>query len=310
MVHLALIGSGNWGKQYIRSIASRDDCQLRYIASPHITSDHGIPNKYTNVVDYRKILSNKEIDGVIIASSLDTHFTIASDFLKNGHNVLVEKPMTTKYKDAIKLKKLVIEKKNTLMVGHLYHYNPGFQTLLKHREKIGSYRFIQTAAGKADCFSAHPSALWEWGPHDVAMCLEVVGEMPVAVSAHAGYIKEKIDFQVFVTMYFQNNIKAFLHLGWCFPRKKRVFTLTGSKGQLVFDDVEKKVAWDNGKGKILITTHTDPQPLQEELSEFIRAIKQKNEPETGVEEGIRVVKILQQAEASISHNGKVYKINP
>ncbi len=308
MKHLALIGNGQRGKQYIRSIESRKDCQLLYIASPRITSDTDISERYIKVVDYRKLLSNKEIDGVIIATPSKTHFTLASDFIKNGHNVLIEKPMTTSYRDAIKLKKLADTRKSVLMVGHLYNYNPAFQALLGLRNKIGTLRFIQTAAGKSECFSVRSSALWEWGPHDIAMCLEVLGMTPTAVSTQGVYMRKRIDYQVFLTLFFQKDVKAFLHLGWCFPQKKRMFTLTGSEGQLVFNDLEKKIVCTDHKGNTTTTIHHNTQPLQEELDEFIRSIKSKKMPQTGIEEGLDVVKILHFAEKSMMNKGKITRI--
>lgn len=308
MVYLALIGSGKWGKQYIKSIASIKDCALRYICSPKITSDASIPDRYVKVADYRKLLSNKEIDGVIIATPPGTHFTIASHFLKNRYSVLIEKPLTTSYKDALKLKTIADATKSVCMVGHLYHYNPAFQELLKLRNKIGSLRFIQANAGKPECFFVHDSALWDWGPHDIAMCLEALGVMPTAVSAQGVYIRKNIDSQVRMTLFFQDEIRAFLHLGWCFPRKERLFTMTGLLGHLSYNDLEKKIIVSDTKGNTVTTTHNDGQPLQEQLKQFVQCIKNKKMPETGIDEGLNVVKVLHFAEKSMQSKGRVTQI--
>ncbi|WP_315817619.1 Gfo/Idh/MocA family oxidoreductase [Paraflavitalea speifideaquila] len=75
--------------------------------------------------EYRKLLEDKTIQAVIIATPLNMHFPIASDALKAGKHVFLEKTMTYDIPQAIKLVQQVKQHPNqVLQVGHQYRYVP------------------------------------------------------------------------------------------------------------------------------------------------------------------------------------------
>lgn len=75
--------------------------------------------------DYRKVLDDKTIDAVFIATPLSMHYPIASDALKAGKHVFLEKTMTYNIPQAMKLVKQAKEHpKQVLQVGHQYRYVP------------------------------------------------------------------------------------------------------------------------------------------------------------------------------------------
>src|SRR3989344_6498148 len=121
MITLSLIGAGKWGKNYINTIHSLSFCEL--------------PDSYIKTKNYKELLNFNNIDGVIIATPASTHFQIAKAFLEKGFNVLIEKPLTTSYKAALKLYRIAEKTKSTVMVGHIFLYNPAF---LKVKELIKS----------------------------------------------------------------------------------------------------------------------------------------------------------------------------
>ena len=60
--------------------------------------------------------------------------------LEKGFNVLIEKPMTTNYKDALELSRIAKEHRNIVMVGHIYLYNPAFLRAKKLIKSIGKIK--------------------------------------------------------------------------------------------------------------------------------------------------------------------------
>ena len=44
-------------------------------------------------------------------------------------------------------------------------------------------RSIYTIAGNYGPFRTDVSALWDWGPHDLSMCLDIIKEFPTKVEA-------------------------------------------------------------------------------------------------------------------------------
>jgi predicted dehydrogenase len=75
--------------------------------------------------DYRKLLDDKTIDAVIIATPLHNHYEIAAAAIKAGKQVYLEKTMTYNADQALALVKLTKQyPKLVLQVGHQYRYTP------------------------------------------------------------------------------------------------------------------------------------------------------------------------------------------
>ena len=69
------------------------------------------------------ILENDEIDAVIIATPIETHYKIAKDFLNANKHVLIEKPITASSKEALDLIKTAEKNKKVLMVDHTFEFS-------------------------------------------------------------------------------------------------------------------------------------------------------------------------------------------
>lgn len=75
--------------------------------------------------DYRQVIDDKNIDAVVIATSLNAHFPIAAAALQAGKHIYLEKTMTWSVDEAIQLVKLSKKyPQTTLLVGHQYRYTP------------------------------------------------------------------------------------------------------------------------------------------------------------------------------------------
>lgn len=75
--------------------------------------------------DYRKILDDKTIDAVIIATPLHNHYEIAAAAINAGKHVYLEKTMTYDAEQSLALVKLMQQHpKQILQVGHQYRYTP------------------------------------------------------------------------------------------------------------------------------------------------------------------------------------------
>ena len=80
-------------------------------------------------------------DAVNIVTPTITHFDLASQLLRAGRHVLVEKPMTDTAVQAAELVRLARENKCVLQVGHIERFNPIFDYL---QNVARAPRFIET----------------------------------------------------------------------------------------------------------------------------------------------------------------------
>lgn len=292
MITLALIGIGRWGKNYVNTINSLSSCVL--------------PKKFIKTSNYKDLFSEENIDGVIIATPSSTHFKIAKEFLERGFNVLIEKPLTTNYKDALKLSEIAKKNKNVVMVGHIYLYNPAFLVVKKLFKSIGKIKYISAEGMNYGPIRTDVSALWDWGPHDISMVIDLLEGLPQEVSA-IGYDMCNLKLK------FPNGIFVFLNIGWLSPVKKRNMTIVGNKSTIIFDDtIEKKVALVDNLSrdkKVNYPSFSKELPLTAEISSFVDKIKnRKKNNNSSLKMGLDVVKVLEACQKSIKLNGKMIKI--
>ena len=86
-----------------------------------------LPQQATTAVhkDYRRLLDDKNIDAVVIATPLNMHYAIAAAALDAGKHVYLEKTMTYNIQQALDLvKKVKAHPSQVLQVGHQYRYTP------------------------------------------------------------------------------------------------------------------------------------------------------------------------------------------
>lgn len=316
MITLALIGTGRWGKNFITTINSIKDCRLKYICSKDKDELSSLPVRYVKTADHTELFKYPDVNGVIIATPGSTHYRIAKDFLERGFNLLIEKPMTTSYKDALELKRLHDRTRSQVLVGHLHLYNPAYQRTKQLLKEIGEIRYLSFEGLNNGPFRDDMSALWDWGPHPVSMFLDLLGKEPKEISAWAVNKlrpKTKLYDLVYLNFDFPGNIQAFAKIGWLLPVKKFSLTAVGTKSTVVFDDTAaKKVIYYKNIGpqvkgvtvvknepKVIYPTYSTKPSLEIEVREFIKAIKTGKRPKTDLEHGVKVIKVIQDCEACL-----------
>jgi len=124
--NIALIGYGYWGQTLYRYIKSNENFLLKYVFGCSLQED----KEFTG--ELNKIWKDQTIQAVVIATPIDTHYSIAKKALLCKKNVLCEKPLTLKTKEVLELKK--ISEQNNLLLMTEYTYT--FSCALLHAQKI------------------------------------------------------------------------------------------------------------------------------------------------------------------------------
>lgn len=129
-INIAMIGCGDRGKGVLSVIKRMSD---KFSISAYCDvldfrleeAKRYVVSSSKSVKDYRKILDDKSIDAVFIATPLSEHFKIAADAIRAGKHVYVEKTMTYSIEEALELRKIVGQyPKQVLQVGYQYRYSP------------------------------------------------------------------------------------------------------------------------------------------------------------------------------------------
>lgn len=129
-INVAMIGCGDRGKGVLSVIKAMGD-KFNIVAFCDVLdfrleeAKKYVPSSAIAIKEYKKILDDKKIDAVFIATPLSEHFKIAKDAVLAGKHVYVEKTMTYNIEQALALRKLVKQyPKQVFQVGYQYRYSP------------------------------------------------------------------------------------------------------------------------------------------------------------------------------------------
>ncbi|MEI0517244.1 Gfo/Idh/MocA family oxidoreductase [Brachyspira murdochii] len=128
-VNISLIGVGRMGQFHLNVISQINHINLSGIYDADENHLNEISQKY-NIKKFNSIdEAIDNADAVIIASPTTFHFEIAKKAVEKGKHVLVEKPMTETYAQALELEEIVKQKNVILQVGHVERFNGAVQEL-------------------------------------------------------------------------------------------------------------------------------------------------------------------------------------
>ncbi|MEM7314817.1 MAG: Gfo/Idh/MocA family oxidoreductase, partial [Planctomycetota bacterium] len=288
-----------------------------------------IRERYPQVFPFEScdsMLERDIVDAVVIATPTATHFQIASQALRKGIHVFVEKPLAKTSEECRKLIELAKEVDRTLFVGHVFlHSAP----VLKLREiirsnELGRISYISSRRLNLGPIRHDVSALYDLAPHDISMISFLLDEQPEKVSCSGlAHVKEGIHDVCNLTMKFGGNRMGIVHVSWLDPRKERTLTVVGDEKMAVYDDLaqEKIKIYDKGvslppasgdfadfqiacrHGGSYSPFVLEKEPLKAECSDFIRCISEKSHSLTDGENGLQVVEVLEAADMSLATDG-------
>ncbi|MBS3114676.1 Gfo/Idh/MocA family oxidoreductase [Candidatus Woesearchaeota archaeon] len=337
MIKLGIIGCGYWGPNLVRNFNSINGVEIAYCADLDENRLSHVKSLYQKIEitrDYNSILEDEEVEAVVIATPVETHYKIASDALKANKHVLIEKPITNNSKDAIELIRLAEKNKEILMVDHTFEYSAPvrkIKEILKSNE-LGKILTIDMIRVNLGLFQEKINVIWDLAPHDVSMLLYYLEETPLTARAIGqSYIRDGIEDDARITLEFKDKIVANMHVSWLDPCKTRRTTIVGNKKMLVFDDVaqdEKIKIYDKGvtiqknnipkqpyydtyeqwvltyrTGDVYAPKIENKEPLSVMAAHFIDCIKNSKKPLTDGYSGLRVVKVIEAAQKSLKNDG-------
>jgi UDP-2-acetamido-3-amino-2,3-dideoxy-glucuronate N-acetyltransferase len=315
-VSVGVVGSGYWGKNIVRNLSDLGAlaavCEPDRATGAAIAARHGV-----KLVEYAALLGDATVDAVAIAAPAALHGTLARAALAAGKHVFVEKPLALDLAEARELVALAAASGRRLMVGHLMQYHPGFTKLVElvRGGALGRLQYLYSNRLNLGKVRREEDILWSFAPHDISMILTLVGSEPVHVAATgACYLHKEIADVTTTHLVFPGGEQAHVFVSWLHPFKEQKLVVVGDHAMAVLDDgepVERKlqlyphrIEWrDSMPVPHRATAEPVPiagdEPLKLELEHFLHCVATGARPRTDGEEGLRVLRVLTEATASL-----------
>ena len=329
-MNIAIIGYGYWGPNLVRNFSLVNNCKVKMVSDFRQDRLVIVSKTYPGIkvsTDPDDILLSKEIDAVVIATPVFTHFSLAKKALENGKHVLLEKPMTSTIKEAEELMNLAKQKGLLLMVDHTFLYTGAVMKMkqLINEKSIGEIQYFDSSRINLGLFQIDVNVLWDLAPHDISILLHLINKIPYSVNATGvSHTKNGIENVAYLTINYSENFIAHFSCSWTSPVKLRTMLIGGDKKMLVFNDLEpseKIRIYDTGynyktdeeKNRLMVDYRTgdvyipkleSKEALFGMASDFINSIINKTEPLSNAKLGLDVIQILEASQQSIKNKGK------
>lgn len=318
-LNVAVVGVGYWGKNLVRNFYELK--ALGAICEGDTQRATQLAVQYPDcrvTADFTDILDDREITAVVVATPAETHASLVKAALLGGKDVYVEKPLCLSVETGQELVALAREQGRILMVGHLLWYHPAIlkiQELVRNGD-LGRLRYIYSNRLNLGKIRREENILWSFAPHDISVILGLLQEMPCEVHAQGGnYLHEQIADVTMSLLSFPSGVKAHIFVSWLHPFKEQKLVIVGERQMVVFDDVEPVnklmlyphvIEWKNQvpvahKAQAVPVEVDSGEPLRAECEHFLDCIRDRRQPRTGGEEGLRVLRVLEQCQAALKN---------
>jgi predicted dehydrogenase len=275
----------------------------------------------------RRLIAADDLDAVVIATPVKSHYPLAKASLLAGKHTFIEKPMTASSQECEELIDIAERSGLILMVDHTFLYSAPVRKIVEivQAGDLGEIRYINSRRLNLGLFQKDVNVAWDLAPHDISIILHILGDFPVAINCQGNaHVTLQVEDVTNMSLLFPHNRFATIQSSWLEPRKIRDMTIVGSRRMIVYDDlqthekiriydvrVERPPHYDTFAefqysyhyGDSYIPHLQQEEPLNLACRHFIDCIETNSAPITGGRQGLDLIRILEAASSSLKMNG-------
>ena len=311
-LNIGLIGYGKWAPNIVKNSNSNPKINLKWICDKNDDRIKKAKSTFFSKVnytkDYKKIINDKTLDSVAVATGTNTHYSLVKHALLMGKHVFVEKPFTSTVKEAIILKKLAKKMKLKIHVDHIMVHHAAIKKIkqLIVNKSLGNIFYFDCKRINIGQVRNDVSVTWDLAIHDLSIIDFLTnGKKPNNISAVGKKYLASKESLSFLNLFYPNFI-SHLQSSWISDHPERKLIIVGSEKTLIFDDLkqneklkvykknnglilEKNVAYNSKKLK-------KENPLYNSIENFRKVVEKNYQSISGPDQAIRIQKILEKAD--------------
>lgn len=329
MIRFGAIGYGYWGPNIVRNIRALDSAKLVAICDRSSAALQSAKQLYPDVrvtMDPSELLTAPDIDAIAVITPVHTHFELAKSALLNGKHVFVEKPFTATSAQAEELVDLAERKNLRIMVDHTFLFTGSVRKIRQFIDDgtLGKIYYYDSTRVNLGLFQHDVDVIWDLAPHDLSIVDYLIGKPAEAVVATGqAHLNQLVDV-AYLTIYYPDSVIAHINVNWLSPVKVRLALVGGEKKMVVWNDLvgdEKIRVYDKGvkvtpreglhdllvgyrSGDMWAPRLENTEALKAELAYFVECIENSKVPFNDGLAGLRVVRMLEAAQESLSRKGE------
>jgi predicted dehydrogenase len=258
--------------------------------------------------DCRALIADPDLDALLLATPTATHFPLARAALSAGKHVMVEKPIARTSQEVAALIAGAEHRRLVLMTDHTYVFSPAVAAMraLLAGGTLGWIHAVASVRMNGDGIRRDVDVLWDLGTHDLSILDYLFGGAPCTVRA----IRSDTEFSAELALAYPGGLAADVKVSWRGDARTRRMQIRGSKGTLLFDDlqpVDKLTVRLGAAGAQTRAFHPpleQVEPLHNVVEHFAACILRGAPPVSDGAAGLRVVRLLETASRSLASGGR------
>lgn len=315
---VGLIGAGYWGPNLARVLNQTKQADFVSVCDLDPVRLEKIKRTYhIHGYDTLHAMLASDVDAVLVATPISTHYDIAKEALLHGKHVFVEKPLAHRSDLAEDLVTIADRQGLTLMCGHTFIYSPPVRKIkeLIDGGSMGELYYMSLSRVNLGLYQQDVDVVWDLAVHEISIMLYWLGEMPIrSHMLGRACVRDKNDI-AFLWLEFPSGVIAQCEVSWLSPQKLRRTAVVGSQRMVVYDDMdpsEKVRIYDKGvdvrepesfgefqlsyrTGDMVAPHLNNVEPLMVEVEHFIQCCSTGATPMTDGRFGTNVIKVLEDA---------------
>ncbi len=340
LVNIGIVGLGRWAR--VLTNAAKQSRKLKIIAghSRSVENRQSFSEEF-NIKTYdtiEEMLSNPNIEGVIITVPNEQHYPVAEKIAAAGKHVYTEKPISNTLEDGLRMERLQQKHDIVMVVGHSARLLKGVTIIKKFidSEEIGRLCFVESNFSNERALTLSPDT-WRWyrkrapgGPlsqlaiHQFNILHYLGGEIDSvsSIASKLSPVGAEVDDQSMTTIKFKNGALGYVGSSWTSPGifSVRAFCQNG----LIHHELDFS-SWDNPdnlhkSSSLYIQRGIDGFGLKEELSIppgnmfldeleiFAAACRSKKIDQLTAHDGNVAVAVVMAALKSIDESGRLISV--
>lgn len=215
MVGTALIGHGYWGSKLEKYLEENPFFSLRYVCD--------------SKTDLRKVFSDETVEAVVVATPIETHFSIVREALLSGKHVLSEKPLTLKTQECLALKELASARNLVLETNYVFTYSIALKTAkcLINSGKLGKLVSMEMSVKHLGRFGG-PNVYWLLASHMLSV-LDLFVPLPTLKFQFFNLVPNET-----ASVMFSGSINGRIDISLNYPCKATEIVFYCEKGTIIY----------------------------------------------------------------------------
>lgn len=325
MLRVGVIGYGYWGPNIVRCFSQVNEVQVTHVCDNNPDALHRAQRLHPGLAihdDYRDLVAAEDVDAVAIVTPVSTHYALARAALERDKHVFIEKPFVSSSAEGEELTSLAARRGLRLMVDHTFLFTGAVRKVkeIVDRGDLGTLFYYDSTRVNLGLFQHDVNVVWDLAPHDLSIIDHIAGKRPLHVIATGfDHLKTGQESLAHITVEYEDDLIAHLHLNWMSPVKARTTLIGGSRQMLIWDDLkpdEKIKVYNSGvevsspedtyqlkisyRAGDMWSPRTDTsEALLSEATYFKECVAAGVDPHNDGQAGLRIVRLLEACDRSL-----------